>query len=86
MAFEEKTRMPLSLEQAGAHAPVPEDALRAMVATVVRDTIQAEFAQALAPSPTNARPSGAGASGGGDHDGGCAGDSASDERAAGGVE
>ncbi|MCE9602540.1 MAG: transposase [Gemmatimonadetes bacterium] len=51
MAFEEKTRMPLSLEQAGDHAPVPADALRAMVATLVQETMQTEFNQFIGAAP-----------------------------------
>lgn len=51
MAFEEKTRMPLSLEQAGDHAPVPADALRAMVATLVQETIRTEFDQFIGAAP-----------------------------------
>ena len=45
MTLDDKTRMAPALEQA------PDDALRAMVATIVQDTIQAEFAQFLGAEP-----------------------------------
>lgn len=47
MAFDEKTRTPGALEQASA----PADALRAMVATLVQETIQTEFAQCVGAAP-----------------------------------
>lgn len=45
MTLEDKTRVPAMLEQA------PDDALRAMVATIVQETIQAEFAQFVGAEP-----------------------------------
>lgn len=52
MTFEEKTRTPVALEQAA----VPADALRAMVATVVQETIDAEFAQCVGAAPYERTP------------------------------
>ena len=51
MAFADKSRAPLAGEQADEHAPPPEDTLRALVATVVQETLQAEFAQFLGAEP-----------------------------------
>lgn len=50
MTLEDKTRVSPALEQA------PEDALRAMVATIVQETIQAEFAQFMGAEPYERTP------------------------------
>jgi putative transposase len=47
MTFEEKSRTPA----AGDQAAVPGDALRALVATVVQETIRTEFAQFIGAAP-----------------------------------
>ena len=47
MAFEEKTRSGPAMEQAAA----PEDALRTMVATLVQETLRAEFEQFVGAAP-----------------------------------
>src|SRR3990172_7193407 len=47
MAFDEKTRTPVALEQ----APAPEDALRTMVATLVQETLRTEFEQFVGAAP-----------------------------------
>lgn len=51
MAFEEKSRITLASEQPGELAAVPADALRTMVATLVQDTIRAEFDQFIGAAP-----------------------------------
>lgn len=51
MAFDHKSRTTLVPEQAGALAPAPEDALRAMVATLVQETIRSEFEQHVGAAP-----------------------------------
>ena len=50
MTFDDKTRVPPALEQA------PEDALRALVATIVQDTIRAEFDQFVGAEPYERTP------------------------------
>lgn len=52
MTFEEKTRTPVAREQAAA----PADALRAMVATLVQETIRAEFEQHVGAAPYERTP------------------------------
>ena len=47
MAFDEKSRTPRMVEQ----APAPEDALRAMLATLVQETIRTEFAHHVGAAP-----------------------------------
>jgi putative transposase len=53
MAFEEKTRASVSPEQAAAP---PTDLLRALVTTLVQETIQAEFARFLGAAPYERTP------------------------------
>ena len=48
MAFEPNSRVPASPEQAAA---APDDVLRALVTTLVQETIQAEFARFLGAAP-----------------------------------
>lgn len=50
MTFDDKTRVSPALEQA------PDDALRAMVATIVQETLEAEFAQFLGAEPYERTP------------------------------
>ncbi|HLA88939.1 MAG TPA: IS256 family transposase [Gemmatimonadaceae bacterium] len=52
MAFDEKTRTPVALEQ----APAPEDALRTMVATLVQETLRTEFEQFVGAAPYERTP------------------------------
>lgn len=51
MAFDEKTRPPLALEQPGDGSAVPPDALRMMVGTLVQEAIHTEFDQFIGAGP-----------------------------------